>query len=159
MDIAIRRMQGPAEVHLCTNAMLNSEPWLTLRYTYETTARVMTDPSREPYVAVAGTEIAGFIVLNLVGPLRGYIQAICVLPAWRGKGIGTKLLKFAEERIFREHPNVFLMVSSFNHQAQRFYAALGYQRIGEVQDYVIKGQSELLMRKTIGPIQEFSPLN
>ena len=159
MHIVIRLMQGEAEAHLCTNAMVNSEPWLTLRYTYEMTAKVLTAPSREPYVAVAGTEIAGFIVLNLVGPLRGYIQTICVLPAWQGKGIGTKLLTFAEERIFQEHPNVFLMVSSFNHRAQRFYTGLGYQRVGEVLDYVLRGHSELLMRKTIGPLQEFSPRN
>jgi len=157
MQIVVRPMQGEAEAHLCTNAMVNSEPWLTLRYTYEMTARVVTDPSREAYVAVVGPEIAGFIVVNLVGPLRGYIQTICVLPSWRGKGVGTRLLTFAEERIFREHPNVFLFVSSFNDKAQRFYIGLGYQRVGEVPDYLIRGHSELLMRKTLGPIREFLP--
>jgi ribosomal protein S18 acetylase RimI-like enzyme len=52
---------------------------------------------------------------------------------------------------------VFLFVSSFNDKAQQFYRSLGYQRVGEVQDYVIRGHSELLMRKTIAPLQEFSP--
>jgi ribosomal protein S18 acetylase RimI-like enzyme len=155
--IMIRPMQGEAEARVCTEAMVNSEPWLTLRYSYDITYKVITDSAREPYVAVVGSEIAGFIVLNLVGPLRGYIQAICVLPASRGKGIGTRLLTFAEERIFREFPNVFLFVSSFNEAAQKFYASLGYQRIGEVPDYVVKGHSEYLMRKTIGPMAEFAP--
>jgi len=156
-EILIRPMQGDAEAHVCTAAMVSSEPWLTLRFSYEVTFKVVTDPSREAYVAVAGTEIMGFIVLNLVGPLRGYIQTICVLPSWRAQGIGTRLLTYAEQRIFREHPNVFLFVSSFNHVAQQFYAALGYQRIGEAPDYIVKGHSEFLLRKTLGPIADFTP--
>lgn len=156
-EITIRRLQGNAEACVCTDAMVSSEPWLTLHYSYEVTYKVITDPSREPYVAVAGSEIAGFIVLNLVGPLRGYIQTICVLPTWRGKGIGTRLLTFAEERIFREFPNVFLFVSSFNDAAQKFYAGLGYQKVGDVPDYVVKSHSEYLMRKTIGPMADFKP--
>ena len=124
-ELLIRRMQGEDEARICTDAMVNSEPWLTLRYTHEMTYKFHTDTSREPYVAVSGPEIAGFIVLNLVGPLRGYIQTICVLPAWRGKGVGRQLLTFAENRIFRDYPNVFLFVSSFNDAAQRFYVRLG----------------------------------
>ena len=154
-ELTIRRMHGDPEVRFCTEAMVNSEPWLTLGYSYEMTYKVVTDPSREPYVAVVGSEIAGFIVLNLVGPLRGYIQTICVVPSWRGKGVGTRLLTFAEERIFREFPNVFLFVSSFNQAAQRFYASLGYQKVGEVPEYVIRGHSEYLMRKTVGPMADF----
>jgi len=154
-EITIRRLQGDAEARVCTQAMVNSEPWLTLHYSYEMTYKVITDPCREPYVAVAGSEITGFIVLNLVGPLRGYIQTICVLSPWRGEGIGTRLLTFAEERIFREFPNVFLFVSSFNDAAQKFYASLGYRKVGEVPDYVVKGHSEYLMRKTIGPMGDF----
>ena len=155
-EITIRRMQGDTEAHLCTEAMVNSEPWLTLRFSYDYTLKVITDPLRDPYVAVAGSEIAGFIVLNLVGPLRGYIQSICVMPSWRGQGVGTRLLTFAEERIFREHPNVFLFVSSFNQAARKFYASLGYEQVGEVPDYVVKGHSELLMRKTVGTMSEFT---
>jgi ribosomal protein S18 acetylase RimI-like enzyme len=61
-------------------------------------------------------------------------------------------MAFAEERIFQEVPNVFLCVSSFNQEAQRFYARLGYEQVGELKDYVVRGHSEFLMRKTIGPL-------
>ena len=74
------------------------------------------------------------------------------MPERRKQGIGSKLMAFAEERIFREAPNVFLCVSSFNKEAQRFYIRLGYEQIGELKDYVVKGHSELLMRKTTGPL-------
>jgi RimJ/RimL family protein N-acetyltransferase len=54
---------------------------------------------------------------------------------------------FAEERIFRETPNVFLLVSSFNHRARALYQRLGYEPIGELKDFIVPGHSELLMRK------------
>ena len=71
------------------------------------------------------------------------------------RGVGRRLLAFAEERIFRESPNVFLCVSSFNAGARRLYLRLGYELIGELKDYIVRGHSELLMRKTRGPLREF----
>ena len=70
---------------------------------------------------------------------------------------GTQLVEFAEQQIFRESPNVFLCVSAFNARARQFYARLGYESIGELKDYVVAGQSEILMRKTIGPRNGYQP--
>ena len=131
--------------------MAKSEPWVTLKRGLEFNLKLFDDRTREAYVAVLRDAIAGFVILNLIGPLRGYIQTLGVMPEWRSKGVGLKLMEFAEERIFRESPNVFLCVSSFNKEAQKFYERLGYEQVGELKDYVVKGHSELLMRKTKGP--------
>ena len=37
--------------------------------------------------------------------------------------------------------------------AQKFYAALGYETIGVVREFLVKGHDEILMRKTIGPLR------
>jgi hypothetical protein len=37
---------------------------------------------------------------------------VCVAPAQCSQGLGTELIRFAEERIFRRFPNVFTCVSS-----------------------------------------------
>ena len=58
----------------------------------------------------------------MTGAFVGYIQTVCVAPEWRGRGLGAILISFAEERIFRETPIVFMCVSSFNTDAQRLYA-------------------------------------
>jgi RimJ/RimL family protein N-acetyltransferase len=50
---------------------------------------------------------------------------------------------------------VFLCVSSFNERARALYEQLGYETVGELRDYVVRGQSEWLMRKTLGPIMEW----
>jgi hypothetical protein len=40
---------------------------------------------------------------------------------------GAFLIKYVEQRVFREHPNAFLCVSSSNRGAQRFYKRMGFQ--------------------------------
>ena len=97
----------------------------------------------------------GFIIVNMQGPFPGYIQTVCVAAEERGRGLGARLVAFAEERIFRESPNVFLCVSSFNPGARRLYERLGYAVVGELTDYIVRGHSEILMRKSIGPLDEF----
>jgi ribosomal-protein-alanine N-acetyltransferase len=133
--------------------MAASEPWLTLGITVDEAVQRLTNPDREIYVAV-DESVLGFIILNTkMGPFTGYIQTICVAPDARGRGIGSQLVAFAEERIFRDGPNVFLCVSSFNPRARALYERLGYETIGEMPDYLIAGASEILMRKTRGPLR------
>jgi ribosomal protein S18 acetylase RimI-like enzyme len=153
--ILIQSLGDEAEVRACAAMMVASEPWITLRRDFDNALSLVTDRTKEVYVARMGNVLAGHVVVNMQGPFAGYIQALVVGPEWRSRGIGAKLLQFAEERIFQESPNVFLCVSGFNARAQAFYARLGYERIGELKDYVIAGESEFLMRKSIGPKDEF----
>ena len=153
--IVIERMAGEDEARICARMMAESEPWITLRRGFDAALKLTADPAKEVYVARVGGELAGHIVVNMEGPFAGYIQALVVAMEWRGQGIGEQLLKFVEERIFRDSPNVFLCVSGFNPRAQKFYARLGYERIGELKNYVVAGESEFLMRKSIGPKDEF----
>jgi predicted GNAT family acetyltransferase len=84
------------------------------------------------------------------GAFVGYIQTVCAVCEFRGIGVGTALVAFAEERIFRDFRNVFICVSDFNHGARRLYERLGYRLVGELTDYVVAGRSELLFCKTVG---------
>jgi len=152
----IRKIVQPGEAKACARMMAASEPWITLRRDYETLLRIVANPAREVYVAVEGSkEIAGFIMLNMQGAFIGYIQSICIAPGWRNKGIGSRLMAFAEERIFKETPNVFICVSSFNPNAKRLYERLGYEVVGELKEYIVPGHSEILLRKTIAPLTGF----
>lgn len=149
------RPAADGELEACARLMSGSEPWLTLRLGYEACLAVVKDPSREKFAAVEGAEVLGAIVLAMGGPFQGYVQAVVVGPGQRGRGVGRALLASAEERIFRETPNVFLRVSSFNSGARRLYETLGYRQVGEIPDYVVPGHSELLLRKTSGSLSGF----
>ena len=154
--VEIRRVRALNETKTCVRRLLKSEPWVTLRFDYKTTLKALRDRKKETFLARVDGHVAGFVVWNISGPLRGYIHILCVWPEWQGRGIGKKLLAFAEAKILREGPNVFLCVSSFNKGAQRLYKGLGYRKVGDLKDYVVKGHSEFLMRKTVGPIMEYN---
>jgi ribosomal protein S18 acetylase RimI-like enzyme len=117
-------------------------------------ARVV-DPDKEVYVTRDEKGVARFIIIDMRGVLAGYIQTICIRADRRGQGVGTTLIKWAEERIFRDSPNVFMCVSSFNPDAQRLYTRLGFERVGLLSTFVVPGHDELLLRKTRGPWVEF----
>ena len=78
---------------------------------------------------------------------------MCLAHEVQGRGLGSAVLRWAEERIFRESPNVFLCVSDFNTGALRLYRRLGYELIGALPDFLIAGSAELLLRKTAGPVR------
>ena len=151
-EAEIRKLGQASEAEACARMMASSEPWITLGRDYEKSIRVLTDPSREVYVGLMNGRVAGFAILNMQGAFVGYIQSVCVAPEWRNRGMGSRLMAFAEERIFKETPNVFLCVSSFNPRARKLYERLGYKIVGELEDYLVSGHSEILMRKTLGPL-------
>jgi ribosomal-protein-alanine N-acetyltransferase len=157
MEIEIRKLNGEDEASVCATMMATSEPWVTLERTYDIALRMLKNPVREVYIALVGGEIVGFTILIMQGALVGFIQTIAVAPEWRNKGIGTRLLEYAEGRIFRVSPNVFMCVSSFNKDARRLYTRLGYSAVGELEDLIVPGHSEILLRKTVGPMSMFKP--
>lgn len=140
--ITIRPM-STEDLATCAQMMAQSEPWLTLGRSYEDSYQTIGNPTKEVYLATENDTIAGFIIINMTGAFVGYIQSVCVDAAWRGQGIGTQLIAYAEERIFRSVPNVFICVSSFNPGARKLYERLGYSVVGELKDYIISSQAPL----------------
>jgi ribosomal protein S18 acetylase RimI-like enzyme len=151
----VRPIDVALDAEACARLMSTSDPWLTLGRTFEESLAVVSDPAREVYVASRDGAFAGFLVLNMRGAFVGYIQTVCIVPELRGSGAGTELVRFAEERIFRESPNVFMCVSDFNPRARALYERLGYRVVGELTDFIVSGRSEILLRKTIAPLREW----
>ena len=123
--------------------MASSEPWITLRRNHAQCVTSLRRPGRELYLAHDSGTPVGFIVLCMTGAFVGYIQSICVDSTRRCAGLGSRLIAFSEERIFRETPNVFLCVSSFNPRAQELYLRLGYEIVGTLRDYVVEGHDKI----------------
>lgn len=154
-EIEIGRLDGDGEARACAGMMASSDPWIFFGRTFEQSLARVTNPAGEVWVARQGGIARGFVILVLQGAFVGYIQIVCVAADARGSGIGSRLVRFAEERIFREFPNVFLCVSSINPRARQLYERLGYTLVGELDDYLVRGHSEFLMRKSVGPLAEF----
>ncbi|MBI1769153.1 MAG: GNAT family N-acetyltransferase [Bacteroidetes bacterium] len=139
----------------CAEMMSKTEPWITLQRDLAGCMEAMLGNYKEVYVARRNRELLGFIVLQMQGAFKGYIQSVCVSPDAQGAGVGTSLIQFAEKRIFLVSPNVFMLVSAFNTKAADLYFRLGYEKIGTLKNYAADGFDEFLLRKTIGSLKNF----
>lgn len=153
--VEIKSLADPSEAEGCARMMAGTDPWLTLGRRPDACLQIVRDQSKEVYVAWLDGAVAGFLIINMAGPFTGYIQTACVDSGYRGRGIGSRLIRWSEWRIFRDSPNVFMCVSSFNGDALRLYRRLGYEVVGDLQDYLVRGHSEILLRKSEGPWGEF----
>ena len=95
-ELCITPLESEAEARACAQLMATSEPWITLGRSFDRSLGMVQDPSREVYVARDKSGIAGFLILCMTGAFIGYVQTICVDHRCRGKGLGSRLLAFAE---------------------------------------------------------------
>lgn len=164
--VQVRRLRA-ADIEACARIVAGDSLWrrygvtpprarraFSRAYTAAKRGGLAGRTAGEVAVAREGTRIVGFIWFRLDGTFHhsGYVRWVVVAPEARGHGAGVRLMRYAEERIFRHGPNVYLLVSDFNVRAQAFYRRLGYVRVGAFPDYIVPGITERLYRKTRGPI-------
>lgn len=154
-NVTIRGFQTPDERSSAACLMMKTDPWKTFGRSYQQCLDAVSNPQKEAYGAFLEENLLGLLVLDLTGPLKGYLQAVCVDKAARGSGLGSQLIRFAEERVFSVSPNCFLCYSDFNSSVRPIYEHLGYEEVGVLREYMIPGHDEILMRKTIGPVMQF----
>ncbi len=79
------------------------------------------------FVALAGAKVIGTAMAGYDGH-RGWIYSLAVLPEHRGHGVGSKLVRHAEQALVRLGcPKINLQVVNDNEAVQAFYHKLGYQ--------------------------------
>ena len=137
----------------CSGIVAVSEPWKTLRERIDFSKYIAL---KQAYVYIKDGETAGFIIFTPepVFARGGYIRAVAVDPVMRRRGVGEKLLAFAETVIARRSPHVYLCVSSFNRRGQMFYRSLGYKRVGTLPDLLVRGASEYIYWKRLRPLPQ-----
>ena len=82
--------------------------------------------------ADSGQVVAGIVGTAYWGKL--HVRLLWVHPDYRAKGLGSRLMAWAEER-GRELRCVAVMVDTMSFQAADFYAKLGYRRFGLSEGY------------------------
>lgn len=157
MTIQINYNNSKNVVLMCSKLMASSQPWNQLFFDEQQCLENLSSPDLAIYLAMDGSDFAGFIALRPKA-MEGepLIEYLCVEHSMRGKGIGTRLLEFVEQTICPDDDNIFLFVSDINPRAMKLYEKIGYEKVGELPDYNLFGQTEFLYRKTRRPKQERS---
>lgn len=149
-SLSITLTKDAKTIAACAAMMSKSEPWITLGMDYNQCRKAFEGSCKEIHAVEIINELAGFVIIQICGSFKGYIQTLCVNEPYRGKGIGKRILQFCENRILRISPNIFICVSSFNRRALKLYYEFGFKLVGELNDFVKEGYTELLLRKTFG---------
>ena len=95
----IRPIAGTPEVETCARMMAASEPWITLKRDYAASLRNLSSIEKEIHVAERGSEILGFIVLNLHG---GFVFGLALLGIYAITRVVEDAV--AQRRLGRETP-------------------------------------------------------
>ncbi len=148
-NLTITKATGD-EPEWAASLMAHSEPWITLGASLDDCRRSCHDPEYLLYIARSEGRPRGAILLQRRGVASSpYVKSIAVDPRDRSRGIGAALLEFAEALFRAEARHLFLCVSSFNRRAYSFYERHGYEAVGVLEDHVLEGASEILMRKRL----------
>jgi len=133
----------------CAKMMSETEPWLSLDSNFNSYLDALHGEYKEVYIVRDKSKVVGFALLQITETFKGYIQSICISPERRGQGIGSELLEFCENKIFQMSPFVFICVSSFDTKAAKLFRKMGYKKIGEIENFIVQGYSEILLRKSM----------
>lgn len=144
-----------SHIQACSAITDASDPWKTLNVRIDFQNYIHL---KQAYVCMAGEVTAGFIIFTPepVFARGGYLRAIGVSPSLRRRGIGKKLLSFAEKETARVSECLYLCVSAFNRKAQAFYHARGYAQAGKLADLIVPGATEYIYWKRLRPISLIS---
>jgi ribosomal protein S18 acetylase RimI-like enzyme len=149
LDIAVRPYRLPDDIEGLARVFLDSARYheeiddlpplmspATMEYARTRFARIKPDDKRGLFVAEVDGEVVGHIEVSMrrdddAGFVGAYVEELAVAEAWRGRGVGTRLMahgeKWAQDNGAR---SIMLDHLHTNAGAARLYERLGYGRRG-----------------------------
>lgn len=98
-------------------------------------------------VALEGSEVAGYLVLDHGFFGRGFVALLFVRPQSRRRGVARTLMRHAEAAC--RTPRIFTSTNLSNEPMRRLLEALGYRRSGMVDD-LDPGDPEVFYSRGLG---------
>jgi ribosomal-protein-alanine N-acetyltransferase len=109
---------------------------------------VLSLPSIERWKAQIGDKLVGFVAADIRRRQKvAWIATIAVHPEYRGRGIGGRLMRVAEER--SGMPRVRLSVRASNDAAIKLYHSRGYEQIDVWPQYYQGDEDAIVMEKEL----------
>ncbi len=116
----------------------------------EALAAFIDGPESKTWVAVDDDTIAGFLIADREPDGVGHIVTVDVLELWRRRGVGRVLMQAVEAWARDSNlQSIYLETAEDNRVAQRFYEAMGYEKVRKIEGYYPDGMAAWIMTKTL----------
>jgi GNAT superfamily N-acetyltransferase len=126
-------------------------PWRTLHYRADALAAYLGRPDAgfQRFTVTVSGQAAGLVALRYPWLKGVYLELLALFPPHQGHGLGQELLSWMERQCRPQTKNLWTAVSSFNQPARHFYAKLGFVEVARLDNLIIQGQDEILLRKLL----------
>ena len=140
------RPSSVLDVPACVSLMLEHPLWQSYGYAFEEQRERLEQLFVDKQVLIAEEDevVQGFVIFDTrtFGD-NGYIQLIAIDSRFTGNGIGERLMH-AVHTAMKPLRRCFLLCTSTNVRAQRFYMRLGYVKVGELPNWLRVGTTEYI---------------
>jgi ribosomal protein S18 acetylase RimI-like enzyme len=150
--------QSFRDTFLADNSFEDVENYIAQTYTPALQAADIQDSRKEVWLAVIGTEVAGYVQLKdgevetcVKGPKPCELQRIYVARAFHGRGLAQQLMEITIQRArLLGFQTLWLGVWEHNQRALKFYRKFGYEVVGDHVFVLGKdAQTDLILAKDI----------
>ena len=144
-----------AEISDIKQIMKINKLCLPENYSFDFFYHILSNYGEACAVAIEEEEIIGYVLsriektfVSLIGipNFKGHIISIAVLPEFRRKNVGHKLMKFVMEKMINKGINtIYLEVRKSNYPAIELYKKLNYNLKRQIENYYRDGEAALIM--------------
>jgi ribosomal protein S18 acetylase RimI-like enzyme len=146
------RILTPDEAIIVSQSLVKMEPWRTLGYSADTLSNYLlrSDDLLYRYALVDSEKIVGVLCVRYPWLRGACLELLAIFPSQQGKGSGREVINWLESEL-RENNlrNLWTLVASFNLEARHFYEKVGFVEVGQFDDFIVAGYTELLLRKVL----------
>lgn len=128
------------------------DPWKRYGFKPAALARFFEpfDRSMPRFVVTIGDEVVGMFALKIGWMFGMYLNVLAVFPTHQGRGIGSAVLSWLEERgRANGDRNQFVVTSAFNCGGLRLYKRHGFEPVAELPGLINETETEILLRKRL----------
>ncbi len=132
--------------------MAQMDPWKKMRFSSDQLESYLGQggAGAHKYKIEIDQSLAGVAVIRypwLIGP---YLELLAIVPGFQDRGLGQAVLSWFETQARSSgQSNLWVLTSSFNCSALRFYEKFGFEFVAELESLVMDGFNEIMLRKRI----------
>jgi GNAT superfamily N-acetyltransferase len=149
------RPVGPADIAAAAGLMADSPLLLRYRVTFEVAKESLSEALNAADLLLAEeneASLRGFAWCSFASRLlngAAYLRLLLVADAAQGCGIGSRLLQAVEARACERANHLYLLATTDNLHARRFYERRGYRHVGDLPGLVCPDLDEALYHKML----------